>query len=109
MAHDPDLQSRIRDVLAGREDVEEKRMVGGMSFVVDGRLCVGVKGDDLLVRVGPVAYKKALDEPGVRPLKLGAKDPKGYVLVEPAAVRSDDDLASWIGRGLAFVEGGSGD
>jgi TfoX/Sxy family transcriptional regulator of competence genes len=104
VAHDAALQARIRAVLASRNDVEEKRMVGGMSFVVGGLLCVGVTGDALLVRVGPAGYDAALDEPGVRPLTLGRKHPVGYVLVDPAAIGSDAALASWIGRGLAFVE-----
>jgi TfoX/Sxy family transcriptional regulator of competence genes len=103
MAHDAELQGRIRTLLAARRDVEEKRMVGGMSFVVGGLLCVGVKGDRLLVRVGPAAYESALGEAGVSPLELGAKHPLGYVLVEPAAIRSDEALRAWVERGLAFV------
>jgi TfoX/Sxy family transcriptional regulator of competence genes len=104
MAHDAQLQARIRSVLAGRSDVEEKRMVGGMSFVVAGQLCVGVSGEALLVRVGPAGYEQALAEAGVRPLTMGTKRPVGYVLVEPAAVGDDRDLRAWIGRGLAFVD-----
>jgi TfoX/Sxy family transcriptional regulator of competence genes len=103
MAHDAALTDRIRTALAGRPDVEEKRMVGGLSFVVGGHLCVGVSGDSLLVRVGPADYERALGEPGVSPLKMGAKHPVGYVLVDPAGCRSDADLAAWIDRGLAFV------
>ena len=84
MAHDAGLQARLRTLLAGRPDVEEKRMVGGMSFVVGGHLCVGVKGEALLVRVGPAADEAALAEPGVSPLEFGGRHPLGYVLVEPA-------------------------
>ena len=103
MAHDAGLQARLRTLLAGRPDVEEKRMVGGMSFVVGGHLCVGVKGDALLVRVGPAADEAALAEPGVSPLEFGGRHPLGYVLVEPAAIRSDESLRGWVDRGLAFV------
>ena len=103
MAHDATLQARIRTLLAGRPDVEAKRMVGGMSFVVGGHLCVGVKGDALLVRVGPAADEAALAEPGVRSLEFGGKHPIGYVLVEPATIRSDESLRGWVDRGLAFV------
>jgi len=74
-----------------------------MSFVVGGHLCVGVKGDDLLVRVGPAAYEAMLAQPGVRALEIGGEHPMGYVLVEPAAIRSDDSLRAWVDRGLAFV------
>jgi TfoX/Sxy family transcriptional regulator of competence genes len=94
---------RVREVLADRADVEEKRMVGGRSFVVRGHLCLGVSGDALMVRVGPEAYQPALEEPGVRPLTLGSKQPIGYVLVDPPAIRSAADLARWIGRGLDYV------
>jgi TfoX/Sxy family transcriptional regulator of competence genes len=103
VAHDAALADRIRTVLSARPGVEEKRMVGGLSFVVGGHLCVGVSGDALLVRVGPADYERALAEPGVRPLRMGAKHPVGYVLVDPAACRSPADLAAWIDRGLAFV------
>ena len=79
-------------------------MVGGRSFVVSGHLCVGVKGDALLVRVGPAADEAVLAHPGVSPLEFGGKHPVGYVLVEPAAIRSDESLRGWIDRGLAFVD-----
>jgi hypothetical protein len=62
-----------------------------------------VNGQALLVRVRPAAYEAALAEPGVRPLELGGKRPVGYVLVEPAATRSDESLRAWVDRGLAFV------
>jgi TfoX/Sxy family transcriptional regulator of competence genes len=104
VALDVELQARVQTLLAEREDVEEKRMVGGMSFVVGGHLCVGVSGDALLLRVGPAGYEAALDEPGVRPLRLGRKHPVGYVLVDHAATRSDGDLEAWVRRGLSFVE-----
>jgi TfoX/Sxy family transcriptional regulator of competence genes len=103
VAHDPELAARIRAILAARRDVEEKRMVGGMSFVVGGHLCVGVSGDSLLVRVGQADYERVLAEPHVRPLELGGKHPIGYVLVKPAGCRSDADLRRWVGRGLAVV------
>jgi hypothetical protein len=94
---------RVRSVLADRPDVEEKRMVGGRSFVIGGHLCLGVSGDALMVRVGPANEGRALAEAGVRPLLLGGKHPAGYVLVDPPGFRSDADLARWVGHGLDFV------
>ena len=94
---------RVRAGLANRADVVEKRMVGGRSFVIGGHLCLGVSGDALMVRVGPDAYARALMEPDVRPLTLGAKHPIGYVVIDPPAIRSAADLARWIGRGLDYV------
>jgi hypothetical protein len=98
------LLERLGAALAGRPDIVEKRMVGGRSFIVGGHLCLGVSGDALMVRVGPEAYEGALAERNVRPLTLGAKHPVGYVLVDPPGIRSEADLARWIGRGLDFVE-----
>jgi len=103
VAVDAALAARVRALLADRNDVAEKRMVGGLSFVVDGHLCVGVSGDALLVRVGPDAYKATLDESGVRPLAMGRKHPVGYVLVAGGTITTDDELRAWIERGLAFV------
>jgi TfoX N-terminal domain len=103
VAVDETLLKRVRTALAGRVDVEEKRMVGGLSFVVGGHLCVGVSGDSLLVRVGPSDYDATLAAAHVRPLELGGKHPIGYVLVDPAGFRSDADLARWVARGLEFV------
>ena len=103
MAVDAALAARVRALLADRNDVAEKRMVGGLSIVVGGHLCVGVSGDALLVRVGPDAYKATLDEPGVRPLAMGRKHPVGYVLVAGDALTTDGELRAWIERGLAFV------
>jgi hypothetical protein len=101
---DTPLLERLRSTLTGRSDVVEKRMVGGRSFIVGGHLCLGVSGGALMVRIGPEAYARALAEPDVRPLTLGAKHPLGYVLVDPPGIRSDADLARWMGRGLDFVE-----
>ena len=78
-------------------------MVGGMSFVVGGHLCLGVTGDALMVRLGPDADEVALEERGVRPLRLGGKHPVGYVLVDADTIRSGVALRAWVERGLAFV------
>jgi TfoX/Sxy family transcriptional regulator of competence genes len=103
VAVDAKLAARVRALFADRTDVEEKRMVGGLSFLVGGHLCVGVSGDALLVRVGPDRYEATLDEPGVRPLTMGRKHPVGYVLVAGDANRTDDEVRAWVERGLAFV------
>jgi TfoX/Sxy family transcriptional regulator of competence genes len=103
VAVDAELAARVRALLADRTDVDEKRMVGGLSFLVGGHLCVGVSGDALLVRVGPERYEATLDEPGVRPLTMGRKRPVGYVLVAGDAITRDDEVRAWVERGLAFV------
>ena len=70
MAHDEELLERVRQILGGREDIVEKRMVGGRSFMVGDHLCCGVTGSDLMVRVGPAAYESSLGQPHARPMQL---------------------------------------
>ena len=73
-------------------------MVGGRAFMVGGRLALGVVGDDLMVRLTGAAYEAALEEPHVRPMTLGGRRLKSYLLVGPAGVASDANLAAWIDR-----------
>lgn len=103
MAHDQVLADRVRRVLAGRPDIEEKRMVGGVSFSVDGRMCCGVSSRALVVRVGADAREPMLRLPDVRPMVLGGKVVTGFVLVDPDGVSTDRDLEAWIQRGLDFA------
>lgn len=103
MAHDPVLADRVRRVLAGRPDIAEKRMVGGVSFSVDGRMCCGVSGSALMVRVGADARESALGLPNVRPMVLGAKIVSGFVLVDPDGVTTARELEDWVQRGLDFA------
>jgi hypothetical protein len=103
----PETADRVRRVLAGRDDVVEKRMVGGgLSFMVAGRMCCGVTRDALMVRVGADAGPAALAEPHVTPMTLGGQELDGYVLVAPEGFAEDAALAAWVSRGLAFVTGG---
>lgn len=103
MAFDEAALARLRDLFTGRADAEEKRMVGGRSFVVGGRLCCGVSGDALMVRVGPERLEWALSQPHVRPMMLGGKRLSGHVLVDPPGYASESDLRVWIDRALDFI------
>jgi len=93
----------VRRLLAGRRDVVEKRMVGGMSFMVGGSMCCGVSGSSLMIRVGPEARDHALTQPHVRPMKFGGRPLAGFVLVDPEGCQTDKALAAWVQRGLDFV------
>ena len=96
MAFDPGLAERIRDVLAGSEGVTERRMFGGLAFMLHGNMFVGVLGSTLMARVGPEAYARALGRPHVREMDFTGRPMKGYVFVTPEGFDLDNDLAYWI-------------
>lgn len=103
MAYDEGLAQRIRENLDTRRDVTEKKMFGGLAFLVAGNMCVGVVGDELMVRVGPEAYEGCLALPAARPMDFTGRPMKGFVFVSSDGVAEDEDLHAWIGRGLAFA------
>ncbi len=107
MPWSPETAERVRRLLADRDDVVEKRMVGGgLSFMVASRMCCGVAGDALMVRVGADAAPAALAEPHVTPMVLGGQPLDAFVLVAPEGHADDAALIAWVARGLAFVSGG---
>jgi len=87
-------------MLAGRADVVEKKMVGGRSFIVGGRMACGVTGDALMVRVSAGDRGAVLLEPHVRPMTLGGRQLAAYVLVDPAGCATEGQLRAWIERGI---------
>jgi hypothetical protein len=103
MADDPETVERVRRLLASRDDVVEKRMVGGLSWSVRDRMCCGVTVTGLMVRLGRDGVAAALSEPHVRPMTLGGKPLAAFVLVEPAGYAADADLVRWLDRALEFL------
>jgi TfoX/Sxy family transcriptional regulator of competence genes len=103
VAYDEGMAERVRSVLAARRDVVEKKMMGGICFMVNGSMCCGVSASSLMVRVGRDAYPRMLAEPHVRPLEFAGRRPAGFVLVDRAGCRTDAALATWIRRGVEFV------
>jgi hypothetical protein len=97
--------ARVRRLLAGRDDVVEKRMVGGLSFSVGNRMFCGVTGRGLVIRVGADAVAAATTEPHVTRMTLGGKPLAAFVLVEPPGYADDAALMAWLTRGLGFVDG----
>jgi len=100
MAYDERLADRIRTALRGRDDIVERKMFGGIAFMVAGRMACGVIHDDMMVRVGSDGHDAALVEPHTRPMDFTGRPMRGMVYVEPAGVASDDDLARWIERAV---------
>jgi TfoX/Sxy family transcriptional regulator of competence genes len=106
VSYDPEVADRVRQVLADQGGVTEKKMVGGgLSFLVNGNMCCGVRGPELMVRIGRDGREHALGEPHVRPMLLGGRALSGFINVEPAGFAADDALASWVRRGLDVAVG----
>jgi TfoX/Sxy family transcriptional regulator of competence genes len=104
MAYDEALADRVREVISARAEVSEKEMFGGIAFLLAGNMAVGVRGDDLLVRLAQEDAEKALAEEGVRPFEMGARRrPKGWVLVGPERLSDDSSLAEWVDVGADYA------
>ncbi len=104
MAYDEELAERVRQALGARDDLTEKKMFGGIAFMLAGNMCCGVSREDLIVRTFPEDGEAALDEPDVRPFDLTGRAMTGWLLVGPGATASDEGLAAWVARAVAFAE-----
>lgn len=104
MAYDEKLAERLGKIFKRRKGASEKKMFGGIAYMLNGHMCCGIVKDTLMVRVGPGAYEDALKEKHVKPMDFTGKPMKGYVYVEPQGIESDDDLKSWTDRGIKFVK-----
>ena len=103
MAYDERLALRVRALLAGQAVLDEKKMFGGVAFLLHGNMLVGVWQQSLIVRLGPDEGVKALREPDVVPFDVTGKPMKGWVMVEPDGLESDRQLGEWVKRAEAFV------
>jgi TfoX/Sxy family transcriptional regulator of competence genes len=103
MGYDRHSADRVRRILAGRAGVVEKRMVGGLSFMVGGSMCCGITGGDLMVRVGAEKRDAVLELPHVHPMRIGGRALAGFVAVEPAGYRTEAALKAWIALAVEFV------
>jgi TfoX/Sxy family transcriptional regulator of competence genes len=103
MAYDEGLATRVREVLGDQPELVEKKMFGGLAFLLHGNMACGVRGEDLIVRVAAEAADAALREPGTRPFDLTGRPMKGWLLVDADGHAEDDDLRRWVDRGLAYA------
>lgn len=100
MAYDEGLAFRVRELLSERRDLVEKSMFGGLAFLIDGAMSVGVVGEDLLVRVGPERHEQALARPHARIMDFTGKPMKGWIFVAPLGIEDDGALAGWVDWGV---------
>jgi TfoX/Sxy family transcriptional regulator of competence genes len=104
LAIDEKAVVRLRRVLARRRNITEKKMMGALCFMAGDTMCSGITGNALMVRVGPENYEKALARPHVRPLKIGKRAARGFVLIDPLAYRTEASLRKWVEQGLAVAK-----
>jgi hypothetical protein len=103
VAYDEQLADRVLTALAGRDGITERKMFGGVGFMLNGNMCCGVHGPDLIVRLGPEDGDRALDEPHARPFDLTGRPMTGWVFVGVDATRSEEGLEGWVDRAVNYV------
>lgn len=104
MAYDEVLAARVRALLERHAHTQEKRMFGGVAFLVNGNMAVGVHETELIVRLPPEDGDAALEQPGVRMFDLsGGRPMRGWILVDTAVLASDEALAGWVGVGRSHA------
>ncbi|MBI3779990.1 MAG: TfoX/Sxy family protein [candidate division NC10 bacterium] len=103
MAYDAALVKRIGNFLRRREGITQKRMFGGIAFMLRGHMCCGIVNNDLVIRVGPTRYEQALAQPHARPMDFTGRPLKGFVYVGPLGYRTDNALQKWVKQAVEFV------
>jgi TfoX/Sxy family transcriptional regulator of competence genes len=104
MPFDENLADRVRTLVQDQPDIAERKMFGGLAFLLRGHMCCGIVRSDLMVRVGPEDYESALAESHVRPMDFTGRPLKGMVYVAPAGIRTASSLRRWIERGIHFSQ-----
>ena len=104
MPFDEKLADRVREIFADQSNVEEKRMFGGLCFMLNEKMCVCVRQDEIMCRFDPETYQPLLEKPGVRQMVHGNRVMKGYVYVEADSIRTSRELLYWINLALKYNE-----
>jgi TfoX/Sxy family transcriptional regulator of competence genes len=104
MAYDQQLAQRIWEELRPLPNVVEKKMFGGVCFLVDGNMACGVIKNDLIVRVGAARHAQSLAQPHTRIFDFSGRPMNGWVMVAPGGCSSDQDLQTWVRQGVAFAK-----
>jgi TfoX/Sxy family transcriptional regulator of competence genes len=104
MAYDEDLASRVRELVGVEAGLTERRMFGGLAFLINGNMSVAVSGQGgLLVRVDPAGTETLLAKPHARPLEMRGREMQGWLRVDPEGVRTKRQLEPWVRRGVAYA------
>jgi TfoX/Sxy family transcriptional regulator of competence genes len=103
MAYDEALAERVRSIVGARDSVTERKMFGGISWMVGGNMACGVLGDDLCVKLDPADAEQALAEPDTRPFEMSGRTARAFVVVAGSAVAGDDELARWVDAGAGYA------
>ena len=103
MAFDTQLAERMRKLLGERPGLTEKKMFGGIGFMLHGNMCCGVHGQDMIVRLDPAQTDQALSKPHTRIFDLTGRPMKGWIQVQPEGLADDAALAEWIEQGVRFA------
>lgn len=104
MAYSESLARCVRHVFGHRRGITEKKMFGGVCFLLNGNMCVGIWKSSLMVRLGPEQAAAALEEPNVVEFDITGRPMKGWVMVEPDGLETDEQLGHWVQRSVEFVE-----
>ena len=103
MAYDHQLAARVRGLLATRPGYSERKMFGGLCFMLNGHMCCGIVGDELMVRLAPDKYEDALARPHARPMDFTGRPMKGMVYVGTEGIKGESALAEWVERGASHA------
>jgi TfoX/Sxy family transcriptional regulator of competence genes len=103
MAYDEQLADRVREALSARPEISERKMFGGIGFMIAGKMSVGVIGEELIVRLDPDDAEKALAEDGVREFDFTGRPMKGWIFVASERTEDDAELAEWVEAGADFA------
>ena len=104
MTYDEDLASRLRALLADEDSVTEKKMFGGLAFLLNGNMCVSAsRTGGMLVRIDPADTDAVLAPPHVTVMRMRERTMAGWIIVAPDVVKTEREVASWVKRGVAFA------
>lgn len=104
MQNEDPLNGRIRQILSSRRRISERKMFGGVCFMINGNMCVGTWKGSLIVRLDKRNHDETLAEPHTRPADMNGRTMKGWAQVERAGIESENDLTAWVDRAVRFAE-----